>query len=175
MADGFPDVLDHLGHVQRDDEPPLETVGGERLRRDDDPAGSHEPFDEPDELREQEHPVPRPVRLHLVVHVACRLEDDLLGAEFAGEALQAYRVDLGDVRLPVDSRREFCKPRRLGRIEVQRLNPVHVKRQSRAGRSDRRARRWARRSRSPPLEPDLVTTDIESPLAVPGSWDPELQ
>ena len=132
VADRLPDVLHHLGHVQGDDQTALQVVSLNLRGSDGDLVLADQRFDEPYELREEECPPPGPVFLHLVVYVPRRLEDDALGSEFAGEVPEVNGVDIGDVRLAVDCRRQIGNRCGLGGIELKGAHLVPIKRQPRA-------------------------------------------
>ena len=84
--------------------------------------GTDELFDQTHELGQQELLATLPALLHLVVHVACGLEDDPLRAELPRQALQFNGRDLCYVRLAIDSWSQLGDLHCLGGIEMQGLH-----------------------------------------------------
>ena len=80
-------MLNHLGHVERDDEAALEIVAKEERGDDVDLVRADELFNEPHQLSQQERPITLPGPLHLVVHLTRGLEDDPLRAELPRQLL----------------------------------------------------------------------------------------
>src|SRR5262249_33661023 len=97
-ADRLPGVLDDLGQVHRQDDPPAQIIPVVASRRNADPVAPEQLLYHPDELGDKHGAAPFPGTLHLVVDVASRLKDDLLGAETRRQFLQFDVGHMGDIR-----------------------------------------------------------------------------
>jgi hypothetical protein len=74
------------------------------------------------QLRQQDLAAALPGMLHLVEDIPRGLEDDALGAELARQPLQLDAVDLGDIGLAFQDRRQFCHLRGLCRVQFQQTH-----------------------------------------------------
>ena len=103
----LPYMLDHLGHIKRNDEAALEIVVNEQCRSDADSIRTDELLNQPHQLGHQECLTTPPVRLHLVVNIPSGFEDDPLSSEFLRQFFQINSPDFRDIRLALDNRGEF--------------------------------------------------------------------
>src|SRR5712692_4346936 len=101
-TDGFPEVLNDLGHVQRVEDAATDFVLAEERRRDDDVAAGKIFFGEANDLRQEKFAIGFPIGLHQVVDFGGGLEYDTLHALFSAKFFDINAGQFRDVRFTVD-------------------------------------------------------------------------
>src|SRR5208282_3939775 len=100
-ANGFPDVLNDLGHVESKQDATAKVVLAEEWRRDGDQAASEVILGDADELGKEEFAIAFPSGLHPVIDFGGSLKNDALHALLFTELLQIDGGQLSDIRLAV--------------------------------------------------------------------------